>query len=108
MLTDLHTMKEIAEHMFVRSRWVLSNKGDEDVRDMRSRLVAGEVHKGGQKNWDSYASSPPLESSTVRADARVGRARMDRCAAACPSTARAGGDIAGRTGGAARRGDRRR
>ena len=37
MLEDLHTMKAISDHIFVRSRWVLSNKGDEDDPDMRAR-----------------------------------------------------------------------
>ena len=61
MLEDLHTMKINSEHVYVRSRWVLSNKGDIDEPDMRARLVACEVNKG-QTKWDFYASTPPLES----------------------------------------------
>ena len=61
MLEDLDKMKNIAEHVFVRSRWVLCNKGDIDEPDMRARLVACEVNKG-QKDWNFYASTPPLES----------------------------------------------
>ena len=53
MLEDISKMKEIAGHIFVRSRWVVSNKGDVDEPDMRARLVACEVNKG-QKNFDFY------------------------------------------------------
>ena len=45
MLEDLHTMKSIADHVFVRARWVLCNKGDVESPDMRARLVACEVNK---------------------------------------------------------------
>ena len=61
MLEDISKMKEIAGHVFVRSRWVVSNKGEVDEPGMRARLVACEVNKG-QKNFDFYASTPPLES----------------------------------------------
>ena len=61
MLEDISKMKEIAGHIFVRSRWVVSNKGDVDEPDMRARLIACRINKG-KKNLDFYASTPPLES----------------------------------------------
>ena len=46
MFEDINKMKEIADHVFVRCRWVLSNKGDAEAPDMRARLISCEVNKG--------------------------------------------------------------
>ena len=62
MIEDVNTMKSISDHVFVNSRWVLCNKGDESEPDMRARLVACEVNKGGEKKAEFYAATPPLES----------------------------------------------
>ena len=62
MLEDLDTMKNIAEHVFVRSRWVLSNKGDIDEPDMRARLVACEVNKRGRRIGTSMPEPLPLRA----------------------------------------------
>ena len=51
-------------HVFVRSRWVLCNKGDHKSPDMRARLVACEVNRG-DKSDAFYASTPPLEAKTI-------------------------------------------
>ena len=64
MIEDIRNMQAIADHVLVKSRWVLCNKGDAEHPDMRARLVACEVNKG-QKNWDFYASTPPLESKKL-------------------------------------------
>ena len=52
------------DYVFVRSRWVLCNKGDNKVPDMRARLVACEVNKGDRHDA-FYASTPPLEAKKV-------------------------------------------
>ena len=58
-IEDISTMKKIVDHVFVRSRWVICNKGDSVDPDMRARLVACEVNHG-QNNDALYASTPPL------------------------------------------------
>ena len=60
-LEDVSDMAKIKDHVLVRSRWVLCNKGDAQSPDMRARLVACEVNHG-QRNDAFYASTPPLES----------------------------------------------
>ena len=64
MIEDFNAMQKVADHVLVKSRWVLCNKGDLDKPDMRARLVACEVNKG-QKNADFFASTPPLESKKL-------------------------------------------
>ena len=39
-------MQTVDEHVFVKSRWVLCNKGDGQDPDLRARLVACEINKG--------------------------------------------------------------
>ena len=39
------TMRGIKDHVFLRSRWVMCNKGKHIAPDMRARLVACEVSK---------------------------------------------------------------
>lgn len=46
------------EHVFVRSRWVLCNKGDLRNPDIRARLAACEINKGGDKPDNFFASTP--------------------------------------------------
>ena len=58
MLEDLDTIKDIAEHVNVRSIWALSNKGDIDQQDMRARLVACEVNKGRRIGTSMPAALP--------------------------------------------------
>ena len=53
------------EAVFVSSRWVLCNKGDNRVPDMRARLVACEINRGGDKPDAFYASTPPLEAKKL-------------------------------------------
>ena len=50
--------------IFVRSRWVLCNKGDNKSPDMRARLVACEINKGDKQDA-FYASTPPLEAKKL-------------------------------------------
>ena len=57
-------MLGMPDHVFVRSRWVMCNKGDNDVPDVRARLVACEVNKGDKQDA-FYASTPPLESKKL-------------------------------------------
>ena len=51
--------------VLVRSRWVLCNKGDNKNPDMRARLVACEVNKGGDRPDAFYASTPPLAAKKI-------------------------------------------
>ena len=55
-------MYQHEDFIFVRSRWVMCNKGDALEPDCRARLVACEVNKTGEKNDLFYASTPPLEA----------------------------------------------
>ena len=55
-------MMKKPDHIFVRSRWVLCNKGDLRNPDVRARLVACEINKGGEKPDAFFASTPPLEA----------------------------------------------
>ena len=63
-IEDKASMLGIKEHVFVRSRWVMCNKGDHIEPDMRARLVACEVYKEG-KNDFFHASTPPLEDKKL-------------------------------------------
>ena len=63
-LEDLHKVKQMADVVNVRTRWVLCNKGDADNPDMRARLVACEVNKTGKEDA-SWASTPPGESKKI-------------------------------------------
>lgn len=53
------------DHIIVRSRWVMANKGDADEPDVRARLGGCEVNKNGKKNDAFYASTPPLEAKKM-------------------------------------------
>ena len=61
-ITTKSEMNQCADHIFVRSRWVMCNKGDSAEPDCRARLVACEVNKTGEKNDLFHASTPPLEA----------------------------------------------
>ena len=61
-------MAKYDDHIFVRSRWVMCNKGDAEVPDCRARLVACEVNKTGEKNDLFYASTPALEAKKAMFD----------------------------------------
>ena len=54
-------MFDVPDHVHVRSRWVLCNKGDAANPDIRARLVACEINKDGKQD-SFFASTPPLES----------------------------------------------
>ena len=47
----------------IRTRWVISNKGDRQNPDIRARLVACEV--AHSRNDSYYASTPPLEAKRL-------------------------------------------
>ena len=55
----LDHMKTVPDYMFVRSRWVMSNKGDSAEPVVRARLVGCEVNKTGEKSDAFFASTPP-------------------------------------------------
>ena len=57
--------KTVLDHIIVRSRWVMANKGDEADPDVRARLVGCEVNKTGEKVDAFYASTPPLEAKKI-------------------------------------------
>ena len=44
----------------IKTRWIDINKGDERIRNYRSRLVGKEIKKDNRK--DLFAATPPLES----------------------------------------------
>ena len=52
--------KSYPDHILVKSRRVLANKGDSKDPDVRARLVGCEVNKTGEKVNAFYASPPPL------------------------------------------------
>ena len=53
-------MEQVPDHILVRCRWVLCNKGDQVNPDVRARLVATEINKDGPIAHFA-ASTPPLE-----------------------------------------------
>ena len=53
-------MEQVPDHILVRCRWVLCNKGDTARPDVRARLVATEINKDGPIAHFA-ASTPPLE-----------------------------------------------
>ena len=53
-------MESVPDHILVRCRWVLCNKGDTVKPDVRARLVATEINKDGPIAHFA-ASTPPLE-----------------------------------------------
>ena len=71
-------MAKYDDHIFVRSRWVMCNKGDAEVPDCRARLVACEVNKTGEKNDLFYASTPPLEAKKAMFDRYSQHARQGK------------------------------
>ena len=58
-------MQKYAEHVLVRSRWLLCNKGDYANPDCRARLVACEVNKNNTHEAAFHASTPPLEAKKL-------------------------------------------
>ena len=58
-------MVQVPNHIFVRSRWVTSNKGDHNNPDLRARLVACELNKGGERVDSFFAITPPLEAKRI-------------------------------------------
>ena len=58
-LSTTEEMKATEDHIFVRCRWVLCNKGDSSSPDVRARLIATEVNKGDKMMF--AASTPALE-----------------------------------------------
>ena len=57
-------MATVPEHVFVRSRWVLCNKGDHVEPDLRARLAACEINRGDKQDH-LFASTPPLEAKKL-------------------------------------------
>ena len=55
-LEELRNVREIADAVHVRNRWVPCNKGDEANPDTRAILVACEVNKTGKEDA-CYASA---------------------------------------------------
>jgi hypothetical protein len=58
-------MEAVPGHIYVRSRWVCCNKGDDIMPDVRCRLVACEINKGGDRPDHFFASTPPLEAKKL-------------------------------------------
>ena len=58
-------MKQVANHILVRSRWVMANKGDPSEPDVRARLVGCEVNKGGERVDAFFALTPPLAAKRM-------------------------------------------
>ena len=48
-IEDKATMAQVPDHIFVRSRWVTSNKSDKANPDCRARLVCCEINRGDKK-----------------------------------------------------------
>ena len=64
-MNTLDHMKTVPDYVLVRSRRVMANKGDSKEPDVRARLVACEVNKGGEKVDAVDASTPPLEANMM-------------------------------------------
>ena len=60
----MEEMQKVPDHILVRSRWVLCNKGDAQSPDVRARLVSCELNKGDRNDMFS-ASTPPLEAKRM-------------------------------------------
>ena len=58
-------MEAVPGYIYVRSRWVCCNKGDDLMPDVRCRLVACEINKGGDRPDHFFASTPPLEAKKL-------------------------------------------
>ena len=63
-LSTIEEMRKIPDHILVRCRWVLCNKGDALAPDVRARLVACELNDGSKNDFFS-ASTPPLEGKRM-------------------------------------------
>ena len=51
------------EAKVIRTRWVITNKGDDSEPDIRARLVAQEINT--RKSDEYFASTPPLEAKRL-------------------------------------------
>ena len=71
-------MYKVSDNIFVRSRWIMSNKGDAIDPDCRARLVACEVNKTGENNDHFYASTPPLEAKKAMFNRYANTARLGK------------------------------
>ena len=58
-------MEAVPDHIYVRSRWVCCSKGDDSMPDVRCRLVACEINKGGDRPDHFCARTPPLEAKKL-------------------------------------------
>ena len=63
-MSTMEEMQKVPDHILVRSRWVLCNKGDAQAPDVRARLVSCELNKGDRNDMFS-ASTPPLEAKRM-------------------------------------------
>ena len=63
-LSTIEDMRRVPDHILVRSRWVLCNKGDAVKPDVRARLVSCELNQGDRNDAFS-ASTPPLEGKRI-------------------------------------------
>ena len=61
--TEHSTAKSTDDFKLVRTRWVITNKGDSESPDVRARLVACEINDG--KTDAYFASTPPLEAKRI-------------------------------------------
>ena len=64
-ISTMEEMRAVPGHIHVRSRWVCCNKGDDSMPDVRCRLVACEINKGGDRPDHFFASTPPLEAKKL-------------------------------------------
>ena len=78
-LADINKVLQEHDHKLIRTRWVITIKGDMATPGVRARLVAQEVNT--YKSDEFFASTPPLEAKrllfselTTRRRTRNGRA----------------------------------
>ena len=55
-------MEAVPGYIYVRSKWACCSKGDDTMPDVRCRLVACEINKGGDRPDHFFAGTPPLEA----------------------------------------------
>ena len=62
-MCDAKALLDHKDSNTIRTRWVITNKGDIERPDIRARLVAQEVNT--YKSDEFFASTPPLESKRL-------------------------------------------
>jgi len=63
-ISPIEDTQKVLDHILVRSRWVLSNKGDSQAPDVRAKLASCELNKG-DRNDMFPTPTPPLKAKRM-------------------------------------------